>query len=272
MKCVRIHSYLLINLKLNTAEDLFQNITFDTSEEIYNYIDSEMKLHFTDNQSDDSYSGIRIVSTIEPRSNMDLNSWKILTQLKESFSNTLVIKKLKFNYEVKSDDDVHKDFYVGFYIVHWTKFYDGYLKKINPKASELQVMKDFIKVNNEYCGLISEEHRLSNLKSYDDTDVKLIMLLYLPKRPPVQNTGDVLKDLKLLMSNPSFLFPQLIFPLKNRDIFGLVLIKMALSIIRSNFRILGMGVSINIKVAVSKVVQTLKRMKEVSNPTLQENS
>lgn len=201
-------------------------------------------------------ANLRSLNEVEPISSgqMDIQALKLIHITQDSLSPLYIIDGIKLD-----SDNGESKVNLSIYRSSYQDFHDSYLKNF-PNAMGVTIIKEFLRVNNEYCNIMAE-----NFKYKSKSEIKIIPIVFLSERPPIVSAGDITKDLRVFLTNPNVLPTQMVYSKKDRDDIGTVLVKTALTIIRASFGIKGMNVKRDVKSAVKKALQNVFDIKNLDD-------
>lgn len=239
---------------MSNSNEIFESLKFNNDSAFFNTLQSVVKEFVGENLDIPETIKIGSLNEVEPISSetIDIQGLKLISLLSESFSCLYYLRDYFYN-----DKIIHEQFSIAFYKSNWQIFYDKF-REISPNANGLICIKEFLRANNEYCNIMTENFKYRKINNAENVSMlKIIPIVYLPERPPIVSAGDVIKDLRVFLGNPAVLPTQIVYAKKDNDDVGTVLIKTALTIIRATFGIKGLNLKRDIKSAIKRGLQDL---------------
>lgn len=199
---------------------------------------------------------IEVVDSISKFSsrNLDVEAIRILENTRKAFTPLYILKNVTIKHPVKESV---KESYPGFCLIDWSIFAQEY-KKSKISAQDLTIVKDFLRTSSEYFNRIAEKYEEnSDLEVTDANGLIIFPIVYIAQNPGLVSINDASKYLGNFIANPNVAPLQVVYPKKDTDNIGLIVIKSAMTIAKLTYGVKGMRVQRSLKNAMSNITRLI---------------
>lgn len=203
----------------------------------------------------------QVIDKIEQfsRNNIDVEATKILEDTKKAFTPVFIFNDIVYHSHIRG-----KDTHPAFCLIDWTVFAEEY-RQSRTKAQILAVVKDFLRVAAEYFNRIAEVYEETTSTKEKELGIIIHPIIFIPRNPGLVSINDASKYLGEFIANPNITPIQVVYPKKDTDNIGLIVIKSAMAIAKLTHGVKGMRVQRSIKSAIGNFIRQISGEEEVSD-------